>query len=258
MSLDMKILNPINIKLGKDSNVILADNKEKKDLPLEPGALFEGEHYGFVLISDYNGKQTETVYATQCKLEAVCIEGGDLKIFEEGKKVPWRFDKTGKLKNSILDEFTDDFKRKIDDFIVESVMNMENPVLLNPIRINIAKSPEQSVILKDERIKKDYSLYPGLVLGNVHFGFILVVNTEEGEKEIAYPTQNRITAIGCEHSFFDDLRIFEDGKYHPWLFSHDGKLKKEAAYNPYSRRDEAFIQEHFGSSEKALGYVIKK
>ena len=91
MLLEAKISDPVCIRLGKDSNFIMADENNKEAHPLVPGAMFGGEHYGFVLIVDYNGKQREIVYPTQCRIDAVGIEGGHLKLFEEGKKFAWRF-----------------------------------------------------------------------------------------------------------------------------------------------------------------------
>ena len=84
MNLEAKMQDPICIKIGKDSNVILADKENKEEHPLVPGAMFGGEHFGFIIISDNNGKQRECFYPTQCRIEAIGIEGGVLKIFEEG------------------------------------------------------------------------------------------------------------------------------------------------------------------------------
>lgn len=53
-------------------------------------------------------------------------------------------------------------------------------------------------------------------------------------------------AIGIEEDEFRDLKIFENGKYYPWLFSYDGKFKQKASYNPYSRRDKVFVQDVYG------------
>ena len=99
MNLEVKMQNPICIKLGKNSNVILADENRKEEYPLVPGAMFGGEHYGFIIISDCNGKQRECFYPTQCRIEAIGIEGDVLKIFEEGKDYSWVFTYDGKLKS---------------------------------------------------------------------------------------------------------------------------------------------------------------
>ena len=251
MKIGGKIEKPISIRLGANHNIIMKDEDSKKEIPLTPGAIISGEHYGFILIVDHNGKQREVVYSTQCRIEAIEMRDGVLRIFEEGKKLPWNFTKHGKLEHSIFNEFTDEFKSKFDGFIENEEPFTGEPTLLNPIHIKIAKTPQESVILKDEIVKEDYPLHPGAVLiGNPHYGFILTIDNGQEQKEVVYPTQNRIYAAGVEGSIYEDLKVFEDGKYHPCLFENNGKLKKEASYNQYSRRDKAFVAEHYGLSEK--------
>ncbi len=256
MLLEAKVSDPVCIKLGKESNVILADKKNKENHPLVPGAMFNGEHYGFVLIVDFNGKQQEFVYSTQCKIEAVGMADGILNIFEEGKKFAWKFDEKGNLKHSAFNEFTDEFRSKFDIIVENYNMFANEPTLMNPISIKIAMDPEKSVILKDENIQKDYPLHPGVMLGTEHYGFILKIETEKCTKEVIYPTQNRIDAIGCQESFFVDLKVYEKGKYNPWVFSFDGKLKSESSYNKYSKRDQAFVEENYELNEKASEYCF--
>lgn len=250
MKIDGKIEKPISIRIGKNYNIIMEDEDSKKEFPLAPGTMIGGEHYGFVLIIDHNGKQREVVYPTQCRIKAIEMRDEVLKILEEGKKLPWGFNKAGKLEHSTVNEFTDEFRSKFDGFTENEEMFKEEPTLLNPIRIKIAKNPQESVILKDETVTEDSPLHPGAVLmGNPHYGFILMIDTDEGPKEVVYPTQNRIYAAGIEGSIYEDLKVFEDGKYHPWLFENNGKLKQKASYNPYSRRDKAFVAGHYGLSE---------
>lgn len=256
MSLEAKILNPVSIRLGKNYNIIMEDEKTHKEYPLIPGVMFGGEHYGFVLITEHNGKQRETVYPTQCKIQAIGINGGILKVFEDGKKLSWRFDKTGKLEHSTFDDFTDEFRSNFDIIVENYDMFMGEPTLMNPLNIKISRNPEESVILKDENIKEDYPLYPGVMLGNVHYGFILIIDTDKGQKEVVYPTQNRIDAVGIEGNIYGDLKVFENGKYHPWLFGYDGKFKKEASYNQYSRRDKAFVEDCYGLNETNTKYCF--
>lgn len=131
MNLEKKIQNPICIKIGKDSNVILADEECKEEYPLIPGVMFGGEHFGFITISDSNREQRECFYPTQCRIEAIGVESGILKIFEEGKKSSWRFNKSGKMEYSAFGDFTDEFRRKFDTIkdkkIVEEVYDLKEP-----------------------------------------------------------------------------------------------------------------------------------
>lgn len=252
MLLEAKISNPVRIRLGKNSNFIMADEKNKENHPLIPGALFGGEHYGFILIVDYNGKQKEFVYPTQCKIEGAGILNNILNIFEEGKKIAWKFDKSGNLEHSAFDEFTDEFRSKFDVVGENYDMFMGKPILINPINIKIALDPEESVILKDDDVQENYPLFPGVMLGTEHYGFVLLIDSANGQKEIIYPTQNRIEAVGIEKStYHSELKIFEKSKYHPWVFTPDGKFKSESSYNQYSRRDKLFVKECYGLNENS-------
>ena len=248
MSLEARMQNPICIKLGKDSNVILADENCKEEHSLVPGALFGGAHYGFIIISDCNGKQRECFYPTQCRIEAIGIEGGVLKIFEEGKRLSWRFTKTGNLEHSIFDDFTDEYRTKFDTIVENYNMFMVEPKLENPLRVKISLYPKKSMVLQDKLIKRNYPLCPGVMLGTVNYGFILIFDTKYGKKEVVYPTQNRIDAI-VQESYRGDLKVFENGKYHPWVFTYDGKFKNQASYNQYSKRDKKFVEEVYELNE---------
>lgn len=249
MNLEAKVLNPIIIRLGKNSNTVIFKNGET--LPLVPGVMFKDEHYGFVLITDCNGKQRENMYPTQCKIHAVGMENQSLKIFEDGKKFPWIFGQSGNLEHSTFNEFTDELKEKYAIIVENYNMFMNEPTLINPIHIKIAKNPEESVILKDEVVQENYPLHPGAVFGGIHYGFVLLIDTDEGPKEIVYPTQNRLYAAGIEKDAFNDLKIFENGKYHPWVFSPDGELKKSSSYNELSKADKEYVQECYDLNQNS-------
>jgi len=232
MSIEAKILNPISIRLGKNYNVIMEDKSNKEEVPLTPGAVFGGERYGFILITEHNGQQKEFVYPTQCEIRAIAIEEGTLIIFEDGKKQPWRFDKIGNLKYSAIDDFTAEFRINSNLIDEECGLAMDTPALINPLKIIISKDPSKSFILIEDDIKEDYPLYPGVIFGrDVHYGFILIIGTDKGQKELVYPTCNVIDSIGAEEGAYVDFKVFEKGKRHPWLFGYDGNLKKEACNN---------------------------
>lgn len=262
--MENKILNPISIKLDKGSGVVLEDTDSTEELSLIPGVMFGNEHYGFILITNNNGKQREIVYQTQCRIDAVGIVGGVLKIFEEGKKGHWKFDLKGNLKKSLynvpLEENPDLYDIASDNYS----MLMGEPIVKNPISLKIPNDPRYSLILSDDSCKEDYPLYPGTMIGGEHYGFILVIDdviidNKRVQKEIIYPTQNRIEAIGSEKHEFDDIKVFEQGKYNPWRFSYKGIFKEEASYSPYSRMDKEFIHKVFNTNiEDAKGkYNIK-
>ena len=94
--LELKIKNPIVLLLSNGKDLILGEGKYE-DLPLIPGSMFGGENYGFVLIVNKNGIQSEELYPTQCRIISAGIEQGYLRIGEENKYVAWRFDLNGKI-----------------------------------------------------------------------------------------------------------------------------------------------------------------
>lgn len=261
MNLEPKIQSPICIRLTKDSNFIMADNNCKIEHQLTQAVLFEGNHYGFVLIIDNKTVQREYVYQTQCKIQAIGMENDFLKIFEEGKKSPWIFNKNGKLEKSAFGDVVDKFRDGFVTLVENYDMFTAKPIVKNPIKINIDRYLRNCVIQKDEFIDKDYPLYPGLVLGTEHYGFIFVIENEYGlKKEIIYPTNNKIDAIGMEYSDMDDIKIYENGKYNPWLFTYRGVFKKKATHNPYSKRDQKFVEKSYdleGVNPKD-GFCLKK
>lgn len=119
-----------------------------------------------------------------------------------------------------------------------------------------------NVILADEVNKQNNPLVPGVMFDGNHYGFVLITDVNRRQKEVYYPTQNRIDVIGIEEGEFGDLNIFENEKYHPWFFFYDGKFKQKASYNPYSRRDKVFVQDVYGlNMEDAVdcfSLIIKK
>ncbi len=256
MRIDAKLVSPICVRLGKNPGIITSHNGEEKTYPLVPGAIFAEGHYGFVLISEHNGRQREAIYSTQCRIQAIGMNHGTLMIFEEGKEFPWQFTKKGKLEHSTFDEFTKEFKSPVDIISENYDMFVGEPQLIHPIQIKISRNPGESVILHDENISKDYPLWPGAILVDVHYGFVLIIDSEEGVKEAIYPTQNRIDAVGIEKSPTEVLKVFEKGKYRPWIFGCDGVFKEKASYNPFSKLDKEFIQDCYGVNKNTSEFCF--
>lgn len=261
MNLDPKIEKPICIRLTKDSNFIMADNNCKLEHQLTQGVMFGGEHYGFILIIDNSEIQREYVYPTQCKIQAIGMENDLLKIFEDGKKSYWIFNKKGKLEKSAFGELVDGFRDGFNTIVENYDMFITEPIVKNPIKIKFDKYLMNCVIQKDEFIDKDYPLYPGLVLGTEHYGFIITIENEDGlQKETIYPTNNRIDGLGMEHHDMADLKIYENGKYNPWVFTFRGAFKQKATHNPYSKRDQEFVEKSYDLEgvNPEDGFCLKK
>lgn len=259
MNIRGKIQDPIVIRLSKKSNIIMPDKVNKEECLLEPGAIFGGQHYGFVLIIDHNGKQEEVVYSTQCRISAVGMQDNILNIYEEGKRMPWKFTKSGKLKQSInedsIDEFMSDYSIISDSSMFSKEKKMENPLKIKIVRTHEVKS----FIMKDELVNQDYPLSPGVVLGTEHYGFIFYIETLNGCKEKYYPTENKIDAVVSEGNEWKDvdIKIYENGKYNPWIFTNDGIFKQEASYNPYSRRDRQYMDKVYELNNNEDRHFIK-
>lgn len=92
MKLEAKIKNPIDLKLSSQENILLSGSEK---LPLESGAIFAGEHFGFNLTVNKNGHITTTTYPTQCRIYGVQMHAGILHIFEDHKYLPWKFSSDG-------------------------------------------------------------------------------------------------------------------------------------------------------------------
>lgn len=101
--LDKRMQDEITLRLTDTKNVFVSGEEE---LPLETGVMFGGEHYGFNIFVDKNGKSDVISHGTQCRIAGVQIVGDNLTILEDNKYIPWRFDKvTGELKNEAVFSF---------------------------------------------------------------------------------------------------------------------------------------------------------
>lgn len=257
MILNGKLESPITIKIGDNENITLEDG-EGKSTPLNQDIKFEEEHYGFVIVVDSNGNERKVVYPTQCSIQKVSFEGEKLKVYENDKKAPWSFDKKGRIETSATDEFTDEALSEANIVVSDAKPHIDKPLLLNPVRMFISERPEKSVVMRDNPDDCDYPLYPGAMLGGTHYGFIIMQVEDDDMKEVAYPTRNRIEAVGIEGNHEGDLKVFEEGKFHPWVFTFKGNLKAVSSYNEYSRKDIEYIRETYGIEAGEEGFQFKK
>jgi hypothetical protein len=101
--LEKRMQDEINLSLSVSENVLISGNER---LSLETGVMFGGEHYGFNILVENNGKSDVISHGTQCRIAGVQIVGDNLTILEDNKYIPWRFDKvTGELKNEAVFSF---------------------------------------------------------------------------------------------------------------------------------------------------------
>ena len=240
MNIISKMDDELYIKFDGTEGELLASDERGRNLSLRPGVMVGGEHYGFVIIYDNDGKRKEISYPTQCRINSVSIEDKILKITEEGKKGSWEYDRDGELIYSLTDKFTEDYARKLMDDYEHS----DTPTCESSIRIKLTEDKNERLCYKNADDNDGINLYPGVFLGSLHFGFTLIIDKYGYHKEITYPTENRIDAVGAGKDANSDIRIYEIGKYHPWIFSSYGELKEESGYNIHLPKDVEFIKRH--------------
>lgn len=99
-SIEPKIDNPIIISLhGQvDPKNKIVIGKERVDL--NDGCLIGGDYYGFSIVNNET-KETRH-YPTQCRVQGAEFDKdeGVVKVYEEGKFNPWKFDIDGVLMQS--------------------------------------------------------------------------------------------------------------------------------------------------------------
>lgn len=238
MSNDAKIKNPIVIRIDNNGEVSIVNEDDNSINPISNGIMFGTIHYGFIIISDYKGVQREIVYPTNNSVDAIGVSANGINVYEEGVRESWVFDKKGKLvrempENPIRLNFT---------LSEKAVENSEQ--LLGVHRVS---KPLTIVIDSDDRIilfdnGDEYPINPGVMIGDDHYGFILIRNIRGRQIERVFPTQNRIEAVGVSsQNIGTDFDIFEEGKYKPWKFDKFGKLLQEGAYLEASRKDINFV-----------------
>lgn len=107
--------SPIKISIDKNQWIKNKLVLEDEEIPLTTGAMFGGNHYGFII---YNGiKDEELEYPTQCKIVGVRYENGFINVFEEGKFHPWKFEKNGDLVENATFEY---YSRRDIEYVKET------------------------------------------------------------------------------------------------------------------------------------------
>lgn len=236
---EAKIQNPIVLKIDKDGNVFMINEDNNSSISIQNGVMLGTIHYGFIIISENNGKQREIVYPTIRSIDAIGVTNHGINIYEYDVRESWEFDKKGNMVREMPDN-----PIMMDYPITDKAYEHSNELLgvhrtSNPITI-VLDSYEKFVLFDNgER----YPLNPGVIIGSRdHYGFILIRTINGKQIERVFPTQNPIEAIGVTSQLIDtDFDIFEEGKHFSWKFDKKGKLIREAAYLDASRKDKKYI-----------------
>lgn len=99
----------------------------------------------------------------------------------------------------------------------------DNSKILNPICIRLDNYFD--ILFKNSEGYSSCSLMPGVMVGGEHYGFVVISSKGGKQKEVVYPTSNKVISIGVEDN---KLQIFEDKKKVSWLFDLNGKLIRKA------------------------------
>lgn len=109
----------------------------------------------------------------------------------------------------------------------------------NPINLRLSANGNVVILLGEE-----LSLEQGVVFGNGHYGFNLLVEKDGEIIAIPYGTQ---CSIGGVQIVGDTLNILEENKYIPWRFNKEtGELVNEAIFSFLKRTEMAFLKENYG------------
>lgn len=258
--------NPIVIRLSHLGNVIMPINGFEEEIELDTtGVMIDNsvrEHYGFIIMSDHNNRQSERVYRTDNKILDVQISDGKLRVYEENRLHPWLFSKNGKIieNNNATVNFS---HKKCDLGMTPSGHLEQNDGLIKIIFDKI----ENKITIDANGV--EFPVIPGVVFDNEYYGInIEVIKENPDSKEIetmktSYRTEDSlygIRAIDIGHCHDNDsslkfeykldeievVRVYEREKYHPWEFTCMGELVQKSSYNIYSRRDMDAYEDKYG------------
>jgi hypothetical protein len=97
--IEFKMEKPVVIKLGKNYDVILEDASCDTQYPIARGCVVAEGHYGFIIITNKDGKQEKKEYPTLTSIYGVQldIDTNLLVVYEDGQYVPWKFKRDGEL-----------------------------------------------------------------------------------------------------------------------------------------------------------------
>lgn len=257
-----RLENPIIIKLSHLGNVIMPLNGVESETELDTtGVMINNnlcEHYGFVIIADYNNRQHEQTYRTDNKIIALQMSDGKLRVYEDNRLHPWLFQKNGKILEN--NDATVDFSHKKCDVAMSPSGHLEQNDGLIKIIINTIDNK-----ITIDANGEELPVIPGVVFGNEYYGInIEVIKKVEGSKneretiKTSYLTEDSlygIEAVNCyankkrPTSSIDeikDIRVYEREKYHPWKFTNSGELIEKSSYNVHSSRDRQAYEDKYG------------
>ncbi|MBO4245782.1 MAG: hypothetical protein J5892_03475 [Bacilli bacterium] len=269
-----RFYQPLTVKIDNGKFTLLADDTYDNDCAInDQWPLFNGIHYGFVIIRNVNGYQKDMWYPTENPIQAMGKRNGNLFISERGKAYVWVFDSHGRFKTDPCFELDDESNNDIGiRDINEANLIVENfdsfgpvPIMKNPIKLLIKDTGKESLLLADEDVKKDYPLDSGVMLGTDNFGFVLKIDNSIVHRELYFPTQFRVKGVEMKEEYVKAsdrhptyiIKVYEDGKYFPWKFYASGKLIEAARFTSLKENNIRFIMENSVFEKDKDRYLLK-
>ena len=127
--IEFKMEKPVVIKLGKNYDVILEDAACNKCYPIDPGCAFAEGHYGFIIITNKDGKQEKKEYPTHTSIYGVQLDEAtnQLIVYEDGQYITWRFSRDGELiqRSKFLATWAPDREKAFEEFGITPSGNPE-------------------------------------------------------------------------------------------------------------------------------------
>lgn len=228
MFVEPKLENPVRIKVDGTKSVMKFEDKE--EIPLDKGVMLgkdEVGRYGIVIEID----NRETKIPSQFRIDAAEFRDGNLYVYEENKRSPWRFGQDGTLLHSPNDELTDEFVKKYKENLKAFNLVLETPELIKPVIVRLG---DNQTIISDEEQEQD-PLFPGVIYESIHYGFKIAIEKDGHTQETSYKTKNRIDGIGGTVGT-NTFNVFERNTGETWEFDTSGKLiKKPSVYNEHEK-----------------------
>lgn len=282
--IEPKRQNPITIRLDEKYAYVVVDDGTVNPISLEEKTTISSENYGITI---YTADGARQYYGTQSKIESVEIKDKYLVIYEEGKSIPWKIDKSGIAVNrSRFDENKEEdikfVKEKygltkgdipsLNDYeaYIEYVMEIE-PKIEHPIGIYLNDEKYNHKDSFDENGKFIIplsSLNPTIFVGieSPYFslregeGVMLDSNCNQygfrvisSRKSKSFPTQCRI--LGAQLTRDNLITVYEEGKTIPWKINGDLEVEQYAMFVSISRSDIKYLEENFGLSKDDIENV---
>lgn len=135
---------------------------------------------------------------------------------------------------------------------MEAKGKIKNPIIMKLSHLG-------NVILPSNGVNETHPLEPGAVIGDEHYGFIVIVDKNNHQSHHIYLTDYPLEAVGIVENLDSkkELRIFEKNK-NPWCFNLQGDLVVgQEPEISYTEQDTLLDNlEFFGVEEQVINPIV--